>query len=66
MRVPCSQENLSDKDFDEQTRENSVTARTQSGHEGEELSVGSMPSNLQGIQCSGGRGLPSARMESSG
>ena len=36
MRVPCSQENLSDKDLDEQSGENWAPAGAQSGHEGDE------------------------------
>ena len=39
MRVHCSHESLSDKDFDEQSGENWVTARPRSGHEGKEQSV---------------------------
>ena len=40
MRVLCSQENLSGKDLDEQSGENWPLTRAQSGHEGEEQSVG--------------------------
>ena len=40
MRVPCSQENLSGKDLNEQSGENWVTAGAQRGREDEEQSVG--------------------------
>ena len=39
MRVRCSQENLSGKDLNEQSGENWVPERAQSGHEGDEQSV---------------------------
>ena len=38
MRMPCSQENLNDKDPGGQSGENLVPARPQSGHEGDEQS----------------------------
>ena len=38
MRVPRSQENISGKDLTEQSGENWVPARAQSGHESEEQS----------------------------
>ena len=40
MRVPCSQENFSGKDLEEQSGENWVTATAQIGHEGDEQPVG--------------------------
>ena len=36
MRMPCCQENLSGNDLDEQSGENWVQARAQSGDEGDE------------------------------
>ena len=39
MRVPYTQENLSGKNLDEQSRENWVPARAQSGHKDEEQPV---------------------------
>ena len=38
MRAPCSQENLSGKDLDEQSGENWAPAGAQSSHEGDEQS----------------------------
>ena len=38
MRVPCSQENLSGKDLDEQSGDSWVPVMAQSGHEGDKLS----------------------------
>ena len=38
MRVPCSQENLSGKDLNEQPGEKWVPARAESGHDGDERS----------------------------
>ena len=38
MRVPCSRENISGRDFDEQSGENWAAARAQNGHEGGEQS----------------------------
>ena len=38
MRVPCSQENLSGKDLDEQSGDSWVPVMAQSGHEGDKQS----------------------------